>query len=159
MPSLVQHSGLWNNPTVGWTRRKHNKRPFEQINALSCNYLVQSKLIFVLVLTAQASLSDLSWSQSDNPSNLSDDFSPCFTWNPLITLLTTDKSTSVFNCTCLNWRFHNEFCTIFPSGAELQADHPLHRVREDEGAGLAGQEGASGSANEGSHPAGKHFDF
>ena len=81
------------------------------MNALSCNYLVKSKLIFVLVLTAQASLIDHSWSQSDNPSNASDDSSPCFTWNPLITLLTTDKSTSVLNCICFNWNFLNEFFT------------------------------------------------
>ena len=110
-----------------------------------------------LVLIAQASLSDHAWLQSDNPSNSCDDSSPCFTWNPLIKLLTTDKSTCVLNCIWLNWNFHNELCTTFPSGSELQADHPLHRVREDEGAGLSGQEGAPGSADEGSHPAGKHW--
>ena len=48
------------------------------------------------------------------------------------------------------------------SGAELQADHSDHRVREDEDPGLAGKEsasgtagegGASGAADKGTHPA------
>ena len=38
-------------------------------------------------------------------------------------------------------------------GEDLQADHSLHRAREDEGAGLAGEEGPSGTADKGSHRA------
>ena len=36
-------------------------------------------------------------------------------------------------------------------GAEIQADQPLHRLREDKGPELAGEEGASGAADEGTH--------